>query len=78
MPYTLPNFYPPIVLRAHITFPFSSLHSPSPWERDGVRILFISSRNPVFTIFCTVVLHYKSTTYTPFLYQSSKIRISFL
>ncbi len=45
---------------------------------NGVRILFLSPRNPVFTIFCVAVLYYESTTYTPFLYQSSKIRISFL
>ena len=44
----------------------------------GVRILFLSPRNPVFTIFSAVVLQYESTTYAPFLYQSSKIRISFL
>ena len=40
--------------------------------------LFLSPRNPVFTIFSLVVLYYESTTYIPFLYQSSKIRISFL
>ena len=51
---------------------------PSPWERDGVRILFLSPRNPVFTVFSPVVSHYDSTVYTSFLYQSSKIRISFL
>ena len=45
---------------------------------NGVRILFLSPRNPVFTIFNPVVLYYYSITYTPFLYQSSKIRISFL
>ena len=44
----------------------------------GVRIPFLSPRNPVFTIFNPVVLYYYSITYTPFLYQSSKIRISFL
>ena len=44
----------------------------------GERILFLSPRNPVFTIFCIAVLCYLSTTYIPFLYQSSKIRISFL
>ena len=32
--------------------------SPSPWERDGVRILFLSPRNPVFNIFSLVVLSY--------------------
>ena len=58
--------------------PFPSLHSPSPWERDGERIPFLSPRNPVFTVFCIVVLYYESITYIPFLYQSSKIRISFL
>ena len=57
---------------------FPSPHYPSPWERDGVRILFLSPRNPVFTIFGIAVLCYHSTTYIPFLYQSSKIRISFL
>ena len=45
---------------------------------NGVRILFLLPRNPVFTIFNPVVLYYYSTTYIPFLYQSSKIRISFL
>ena len=45
---------------------------------NGVRILFLSPRNPVFNIFSVVVLQYESTTYIPFLYQSSKIRISFL
>ena len=44
----------------------------------GVRIPFLSPRNPVFTIFNPVVLYYYSITYIPFLYQSSKIRISFL
>ena len=81
--------YLPVVLHPLITFTirpslfvisssFPSLHSPSPWERDGVRILFLSPRNPVFNIFSVVVLYYESTFYTPFLYQSSKIRISFL
>ena len=45
---------------------------------NGVRIPFLSPRNPVFNIFCLVVLHYESIIYIPFLYQSSKIRISFL
>nr|DAG01936.1 MAG TPA: hypothetical protein [Siphoviridae sp. ctYaH2] len=57
---------------------FRPYNSPSPWERVGVRILFLSPRNPVFNIFCIAVLHYKPTAYIPFLYQSSKIRISFL
>ena len=62
----------------HHTLLLLSLYSPSPWERDGERILFLSLRNPVFNIFSAVVLQYESTTYIPFLYQSSKIRISFL
>ena len=45
---------------------------------NGERILFLSPRNPVFNIFHVAVLRYESITYTPFLYQSSKIRISFL
>ncbi|EKY10808.1 hypothetical protein HMPREF9072_02566 [Capnocytophaga sp. oral taxon 324 str. F0483] len=40
--------------------------------------LFLSPQNPVFTIFNAVILYYLSITYIPFLYQSSKIRISFL
>ena len=39
---------------------------------------FLSPRNPVSNIFNLVVLQYKSTTYIPFLYQSSIIRSSFL
>ena len=58
--------------------PFPSLHSPSPSERAGVRILFLSPRNPVFGIFGIVVLYYESIIYTPFLYQSFIIRSSFL
>ena len=57
---------------------FPSLHSFSPWERAGVRIPFLSPRNPDFNIFSAVVWYYESTIYIPFLYQSSKIRISFL
>ena len=45
---------------------------------NGVRILFLSPRNPVFTIFCVAVPYYKSIIYIPFLYQSSIIRSSFL
>ena len=44
----------------------------------GVRIPFLSPRNPVFNIFCVAVSYYKPIIYTSFLYQSSKIRISFL
>ncbi len=40
--------------------------------------LLLSLQNLVFNTFSLAVLQYKSTTYTPFLYQSSKIRISFL
>ena len=43
-----------------------------------MRIPFLSPRNPVFTIFYIAVLYYESTTYIPFLYQSSIIRSSFL
>ena len=64
--------------KGEVSFASPSLHTPSPWERDGVRILFLSPRNPVFNIFSIAVLYYESTFYTPFLYQSSKIRISFL
>ena len=64
--------------KGEVSFASPSLHTSSPWERDGVRILFLSPRNPVFNIFCIAVLYYESTFYTPFLYQSSKIRISFL
>ena len=67
-----------VCVKGDVSSFFPSLHSPSPWERDGVRILFLSPRNPVFNIFCIAVLYYESTTYIPFLYQSSKIRISFL
>ena len=45
---------------------------------NGVRILFLSPRNLVFTIFNPVISHYESTFYTPFLYQSFIIRSSFL
>ena len=48
------------------------------WPKAYHLFLFLSPRNPVFTIFCIVVLYYESIIYTPFLYQSSKIRISFL
>gem|GEM_PF-4875995 len=34
---------------------FPSLHSSSPWERAGVRIPFLSPRNPDFNIFSAVV-----------------------
>ncbi|SQA94779.1 Uncharacterised protein [Capnocytophaga ochracea] len=40
--------------------------------------LLLSPRNLVFSTFNLAVLYYESTTYIPFLYQSSKIRISFL
>ena len=73
------NLHLPVRLApACVAHTFPSLPSPSPWERVGERILFLSPRNLVFNIFSLVVLYYESTFYIPFLYQSSKIRISFL
>jgi len=37
--------------------------------------LLLSLQNLVFSTFNLAVLYYESTFYTPFLYQSSKIRI---
>ena len=48
------------------------------WPKAYHLFLFLSPRNPLFAIFCIAVLYYESTTYIPFLYQSSKILISFL
>ena len=61
------------------TFPLFR-HTPSYclWPKAYHLFPFLSHQNPVFNIFYVVVSQYKSTTYIPFLYQSSKIRISFL
>ncbi|VDG81254.1 Uncharacterised protein [Capnocytophaga ochracea] len=50
---------PSSFITRHLSFlPFFRRYiPPSPWERDGVRITFLSPRNPAFNIFFTIVLY---------------------
>ena len=70
----------PLIEGARERFLLIFRHTPSQCLCPKAQCLFpfLSPRNPVFFIFILVVSYYESTIYTPFLYQSSKIRISFL
>ena len=58
-PITLASYLPFIFMYCSFKICYSSLvirpYTPSPLERAGVRIPFLSPRNPVFTIFSAVV-----------------------